>query len=125
MSFPGGGESVEFAEAFADTGQVHLARELYDLALERVRATGATHLPLVRSYAVFLISQRLFEQAEVLLMREGEGLTEGYAALLVDLYRGWNKLDRLPQELAKFQLPDGVHHEAVYLGQKGRGPDGK
>jgi hypothetical protein len=125
MSFPSGGECVEFAEAFAGTDQVHLARELYDLALERVRATGATHLPLVRSQAAFLINQRLFEQAEGLLMREGEGLTEGYPALLVDLYRGWNKLDRLPQELAKFHLPDGVQSEAVYLANEGRTPAGK
>ncbi|MFZ4763656.1 MAG: hypothetical protein ACOYMN_01780, partial [Roseimicrobium sp.] len=113
--FPGGAEPIEFAQTLEDCGRADLAQHLLALGVESMRASASTFLPLVRAYAALLVRQGQFESAENLLMREGEGLTEGYPELLVQLYAGWNKLDRLAQELAKFHLPDGVQHEALYL----------
>ena len=62
-----------------------------------------------------MIQQGRFEQAESLMMKEDDALTVDTARILVDLYRAWNKLDRLPQELAKFHLPDGMESETVFL----------
>lgn len=115
MSFPGGRETVEYAEAFAACGRRTLAEELYGLALERLRATAQTHPGLVKSHAKFLIGQRRYEEAETLLLREHQGITQGLAEILADLYRGWNKLDRIGVELAKFHLPGGVAAEVQFL----------
>jgi hypothetical protein len=112
--FPGGGDVVEFCTAFADTGQTKLANGLCEQALQRHRASGVSHMPLVHRYARLLIQQRRFEQAETLMMRDDDALTVQTAEILVDLYRSWNKLDRLPQELAKFHLPDGMQSEAEF-----------
>ncbi len=48
-------------------------------------------------------------------MAENGGMTTGLSQLLVDLYRGWGRLDRISQELTKFQLPIGVEAEAKFL----------
>lgn len=113
--FPGGADVVDFCSAFADTGHMNLADELCERALEQQRAIGTSHTPLVHRYTRLLIQQRRFEQAESLMMREDDALTVETAQILVDLYRAWNKLDRLPQELAKFHLPDGMQSETVFL----------
>ncbi|MCE9518851.1 MAG: hypothetical protein K8R87_04715, partial [Verrucomicrobia bacterium] len=115
MNFPGGRESVEYAEAFAACGRRALAQEVYALALERLHATAQTLPDLVKSYAKFLIAQRRFEEAETMLLREHQGLTLGLPEILVELYRGWNRLDRLELELNKFHLPSGVTEEVKYL----------
>lgn len=115
MSFPGGGETVVFAEALSQSNRNDLAEELYALALEQVRATAGTHPSLVENYARFLIRLHRYEEAETLLLKEHVGMTEGLPALLVQLYRGWNKADRLAVELAKFHLPDGVLAETLFL----------
>ncbi len=115
LSFPGGGDTAEFAEAFAAAGQANWAEELFALALSRMRDTATANPNLVEAYARYLLDQRRYEQAENLLMSWRDGLTSEMAELLVDLYRGWNKLDRLPRELAKFHLPDSVLTEALFL----------
>jgi hypothetical protein len=111
---PGGIEVVDYAEAFARQGHPELAEELYGLALENLHDTAGTLPPLVKSYARFLIMHHHFEQAETLLMKDGQGLTDGLPELLVELYQGWNKLDRLEAELVKFHLPDGVREETRF-----------
>jgi thioredoxin-like negative regulator of GroEL len=115
MSFPGGRETVEYAEAFAACGRSGLAAELYGLALDRLRATAQIHPDLVKSYAKFLVGQRRFEEAETFLLQAHQGVTQGLPGILVDLYRGWNKLDRIGTELAKFHLPGGVAEEVKFL----------
>lgn len=115
MSFPGGRESMEYAEAFAAVGRHGLAEELYELALKRLNATAQTHPALVRSYVKFLIAQRRFEEAESVLLRGHQGMTLGLPKILVELYRDWNRLDRLEAELAKFHLPGGVAEEVKFL----------
>ncbi len=113
--FPGGGDVVGFCDAFAATGNSNLATELCELALQQQRAIGTTHMPLVHRYARLLIQLRQFEMAETLMLQEDDALTVDTASILVELYRGWNKLDRLPQELAKFHLPDGMQSETEFL----------
>jgi hypothetical protein len=115
MSFPGGRETAEFAEAFAACGRRALAEELYGLALERLHATAQAHPGLVKSHARFLIAQHRFEEAETLLLHEHQGITQDLPEILVDLYSGWNRLDRIAVELAKFHLPGGVAAEAQFL----------
>ena len=119
QSFPGGTQTVEFAHALITAGRVDLADELYSLALERMHATAAYHPRLIEAAARFLISQRRFEQAETLLLRDGEGMTGELADMLVLLYRGWGRLERINDELAKFDLPDGVFAHAVFLASQG------
>jgi hypothetical protein len=113
--FPGGGDVVDFCDAFANIGRTDLATEFCGLAIDRQRAIGRSHMPLVHRYARLLIQLRQLEQAETLMLREDDALTVESAEILVELYRAWNKLDRLPQELAKFHLPDGLQSEAEFL----------
>ncbi len=115
MNFPGGGDTVIFAEAFSQSNRNDLAEELYSLALTQVRATAVTHPTLVQNYVRFLIRLHRFEEAETLLVHEHIGLSEELPKLLTELYRGWNKLDRLETELEKFHLPDGVLIETLFL----------
>jgi hypothetical protein len=62
-----------------------------------------------------LISERRFEQAETLLLKENSGLTTGLAKMLVDLYQGWGRMGQIDHELEKFHLPVGVLSEARYM----------
>jgi tetratricopeptide (TPR) repeat protein len=114
-TFPGSSNTAPYAEAFAQIGRHDLAGEIYDLSLQRLRSIAGTHPPLIESYARFLIRQQRYEACENLLLKEHHGMTEGLAALLVELYRGWNKLDQLPTQLAKYHLPDSVLKEAEFL----------
>ena len=115
LSFPGGGQSVQMAEVFAEVGRKDLAEELYALALEQVRSTATNYPKLIESYTLYLISERRFEQAETLLLKENAGLTTGLAKMLVDLYQGWGRMGQIDRELEKFHLPIGVLSEARYL----------
>jgi hypothetical protein len=112
---PGGNDVVGYCDALADTGRADLAMALCETAVKQQRGICASHMPLVHRYARLLIDQRRFEQAETLMMEEDDALSVETASLLVDLYRSWNKLDRLPQELAKFHLPDGMQAETEFL----------
>jgi hypothetical protein len=115
LSFPGGGQSVQMAEAFAEAGRKDLAEELYALALDQVRSTATNYPKLIESYAQYLISERRFEQAETLLVKENAGLTAGLAKMLVNLYQGWGRMGQIDRELEKFHLPIGVLSEARYM----------
>lgn len=119
--FPGGSDVVGFCEALKETGHAALAAELCELALQQQRAIGTSHTPLVHSYARLLIQQRRYEKAETLMLREDDALTADTAEILVSLYRTWNKLDRLPLELAKFHLPDGMQSEVMFLAKDADG----
>ena len=113
--FPGGTEIVEFCDALVETGHMDMANEICEQALEQQRAIGFSNTPLVHRYVRLLIQQRRLEQAETLMMKEDDALTVETAHILLELYRAWNKLDRLPQELAKFNLPDGLQSEVLFL----------
>jgi hypothetical protein len=65
-----------------------------------------------------LIGQKQFEQAEALALRHYHGFIPQTPALLVKLYREWQKLDRLEAELPKFYLPEGVRNEALFLARQ-------
>jgi tetratricopeptide (TPR) repeat protein len=118
QNFPGGGEVVGLAEAFAKAGRIDLAHELYAKRLDHLHATNGAFPQFIESYARFLIGQRRFEQAETLLLKENDGMTAGLPELLVHLYRGWGRLERMGQELTKFQLPIGVEAEAKFLASR-------
>jgi Tfp pilus assembly protein PilF/thioredoxin-like negative regulator of GroEL len=118
QNFPGGQEVIALAEAFDAAGRGELAEELYVRRLEHVHATANAYPQLVAAYARHLINARRFEQAETLLVKENDAMTKGLAELLTDLYRGWGRLDRIGQELKKFQLPIGVEAEALFLASR-------
>ncbi len=118
QSFPGGLDAVDYAEALAREGRDQLAEEFYGLALESLHTSGGVLPPLVKSYARFLIKHRRFEQAETLLMQDGQDLTDGMPEIFAGLYRDWNKLDRIDAELVKFHLPDGVREETRFLARQ-------
>lgn len=117
--FPGGSDVVGFCDVLAATGRLDLAAELCEVALQQQRSFGSSHTPLVHRHARLLIQQRRYEKAETLMLREDDALTVDTAEILVSLYRDWNKLDRLPQELAKFHLPDGMESEVMFLAKEG------
>ncbi|TLD71812.1 tetratricopeptide repeat protein [Phragmitibacter flavus] len=121
-TFPGSSNTAPYAEAFAQIGRNDLAEELYDFSLQRLRNTASSHPPLIESHARFLLRQHRYEAAENLLLKEHHGMTEGLAPLLVELYRGWNKLDQLPTQLAKYHLPDSVLQEALFLASQPPAP---
>ena len=104
---------MEFAQALVDAGRADLADEFYRIALERMHATASYHPRLIEAAARLLIAQRRFEQAENLLLRDGEGMTDGFADMLATLYQGWRR--PIKDELAKFDLPDGVFARALFL----------
>ena len=121
MSFPGGTDCVEFAEAFAAVKHEGFAEETYALALRRLVGTSQQMPTLIKSYGRFLVERRRFEEAETMLLRHHAGVTEGLAELLVDLYRGWNRLNDLERELGKFHLPGAVRAQALYLAARPAG----
>jgi len=120
MTFPGGSDCVAHATAFAKSGRKELAAELFSLAVDRVRATGISYPNLMESYARFLMGEHRYEEAETLLVQDNDGLGENLPKLLVELYQGWNKLDRLEAEMVKFHLPDGLWHEARFLASQAK-----
>ena len=52
------------------------------------------------------------------MLRENNGITEELPELLVDLYKGWNRLGQFPAELVKFHLPDGIYAEALFIARQ-------
>lgn len=117
MTYPGGNDTIGHVEALDGCGRTDLALALAATALDRTHSRGESHPELVLVYAGLLTRERKFEQAETLLLKEHEGMGEELAEALATLYRAWNKLDRLPAELAKFQLPDGLLQETLFLGK--------
>lgn len=115
MPFPGGTMTKEWAEAFEVAGHKDWARELFSLAAEQMSKTNKPNPALTQSQIEFLIRQHDFEAAESLLMRHYTTFIPESAKLIVQLYREWQRLDRLDQEIAKFFLPEGVLHEVKFL----------
>jgi hypothetical protein len=122
MSYPGGTDTIDHMEALDGCGRTDLALSLGATARDRSHTRGESHPELVLVHAGLLTRLGQYEQAETLLLKEHEGMGEELAEALSTLYRAWNKLDRLPAELAKFQLPDGLLQETLFLG---RHPPGK
>lgn len=115
MPSPGGRDVIGFMEAFAAGGRIELAQELAALALDDNFNRGKSDPELVLATAELFIKQRQYEKAETLLLKSQDGMGSELAEILASLYRAWNKLDRLPAELAKFQLPDGLLQETLFL----------
>ena len=121
MPMPGGGQTAAWAQALQECGELQMARELYQTALERLEATQATQPDTVIAWARFLISQKEHESAETLLVRDLWQLPNEAAGLLFDLYQSWGRLADIQQELRKFHLTGGIEKEVLYLASKALG----
>lgn len=115
MPFPGGTMTKEWADAFEAAGHKDWARELFALAAEQMSKTNKPNPALTQSQIEFLIRQHDFEAAETLIMRHYTTFIPDSAKHIVQLYREWQRLDQLDQELPKFFLPEGVLHEVKFL----------
>ncbi len=118
MPFPGGPRTTGWAEAFESTGHPGWAGELYDLADRQMQKTQKPNNEIIQAHIAFLIRQKSFEAAESMLMKHYYSFIPQTADLVVKLYREWNRLDQLDQELPKFYLPLGVEKEVRF--QAGR-----
>ncbi len=114
-SQPGGSQPVEWAQTFAAIGERGLARELFEAALDKNDGSQTLHAGLCTAWIHFLIEEGDLEAAESFLMHHNWALPGETAALLVDLYRAWGRLDRIHEELPKYHLPCGVEKEALFL----------
>ncbi len=114
-SQPGGSQPVEWAQAFAGIGERGLARELFEAALDKNDGSQTLHAGLCTAWIRFLLEEGDYEAAESFLMRHNWALPGETAALLVDLYRAWGRLDTLADELPKHHLPGGVEKEVLFL----------
>gem|GEM_PF-695287 len=121
MSIPGGNQPVEWARAFEEAGEVGLARELYQAALDRLDATQGSQPDLSAAWVRFLIHQREFEAAETHLMRQGWLMTTDSAKLIFELYQAWGRLPTIETELPKFHLPGGIEKEVLFLSRQALG----
>lgn len=118
MPFPGGGQTAEWAQAFEDAGEHGLSREIFETALEVLRQKQQQQPELLKAWIEFLIRQRDFEAAESVLLRESYLFVNAAARLVFTLYRDWDRLARLDQELPKFYLPGGVEKEVWFLARQ-------
>ncbi len=115
MPFPGGALTGEWANAFTAASKPAWAAELYDLAEIHMQRTARANPPLTQAHIEFLITQKQFEAAENLLVRHYQSFTAQSPALIVRLYRDWQKLDGITAELPKYFLPEGVRNEVLFL----------
>lgn len=115
MPFPGGNQTVEWAQAFEEAGQPGLCREILETALNVLRQRQQQQPDILKAWIGFLIRQRDFEAAESALVRESYLFINDAARLVFSLYRDWDRLARLDQELPKFFLPSGVEKEVRFL----------
>ncbi|WP_146851470.1 hypothetical protein [Brevifollis gellanilyticus] len=118
MPVPGGSQTVAWAQALLDCGELQMARELYQTALDRLNSTNSTQPDLTAAWARFLISQKEFEAAETCLMKDVWMLPHDAAALLFELYESWGRLADVQQELRKFHLTGGIEKEVLYRASK-------
>lgn len=114
-SFPGGNQPVEWAQAFALIGERGLARELFQAALDKNDGTQILHTGLSAAWVRFLIEDGAHAQAETFLLRQHWTLPNDTAALIVELYQSWGKLETLRTELPKYHLPRGIEKETLFL----------
>jgi hypothetical protein len=115
MPFPGGKLTREWAEAFASANHADWTRELYDLAEQQLMGTGKPDGELTLAHIEFLIGQKDFEAAESLLLKHYQSFMPKSAAVLVKLYREWQKLDGIEAEMGRYFLPEGVRNEVRWL----------
>lgn len=121
MPVPGGSQTVAWAQALLDCGELQMARELYQTALDRLAATNSTQPDLTAAWARFLIRQKEHEAAETCLMKDIWLLPHDAAALLYELYESWGRLADIQQELRKFHLTGGIEKEVLYRASKALG----
>ena len=114
MPFPGGSKTTEWAEAFESAGHPGWAGELYDLADQQMQKTQKPNIEIIQAHIAFLIRSKNFETAESMLMKHYYSFIPQTSGLVVNLYREWNRLDQLDQELPKFYLPLGVEKEVRF-----------
>ncbi len=120
MPVPGGSRTVEWAQALRECGELGLARELYQTALERMEATGGAPPEVVAGWARFLIVEKQHDAAEAFLLREVWQLPDQAAELLFDLYDSWGRLAQIDRELPKFHLTQGIEKEVLYRASEAR-----
>lgn len=120
MPVPGGSRTVEWVQALRECGELGLARELYQTALERLEATAGSQPEMVAAWARFLMGEKHHEAAEAFLLREIWQLPDQAAALLFDLYHAWGRLAQIDRELPKFHLTQGIEKEVLYRASEAR-----
>ena len=118
MPFPGGTQTKDWAQAFEQTGHADWTRELYDLAEQQLASTGKPNGELTLAHIQFLIAQHHFEAAEDLLLKHYQSFIPQSAGVIVQLYREWQKLERIEAEIGRYFLPDGVRNEVLFLAGK-------
>jgi len=129
LAFPGGSQtaewalgSVDWALALEETGHTGLARELFEVALQRLAGTAALQPELFAAHTRFLIRQRDFEAAEAFLLRMNWALPDEAAKLVFELYQSWGRLAGVAAELPKFHLPSAVRQEILFLTRQTTAP---
>jgi tetratricopeptide (TPR) repeat protein len=115
LTFPGGAQTIQWAQAFEDTGHAGLAHELLAAALQRLENTSALQPELYAAHTRFLIRQQDFEAAEIFLMRMHWTMPTESAKLIFELYQSWGRLTDIEAELPKFRLPGGMKQEILFL----------
>lgn len=115
MPFPGGTQTVEWAQAFEDAGRPELAHEIFENALTSLKQRESQQPELLKAWIEFLTRHKAFESAEAALVKHSWLVITDAAQLVFALYRDWNKLDELNHELPKFFLPGGVEKEVRFL----------
>jgi tetratricopeptide (TPR) repeat protein len=121
MPFPGGVQTVAWAQALEESGETALARELYLSALDRLDATNGMQPDLSAAWTRYLIQQREFEAAESYLMHALWTQPNEAPKVLFDLYAAWGRLPDLRAELRKFHLPGGIEKEVLFLAAQALG----
>ncbi len=118
LTFPGGAQTIQWAQAFEDTGHAGLAHELLGAALQRLEDTAALQPELFAAQVRFLIRQKELEAAEIFLMRMNWTMPAESAKLIFELYQSWGRLTNIETELPKFRLPGGVQQEILFLSRQ-------
>ena len=121
MPFPGGAQTVAWAQALEESGEKALARELYLSALDRLDATNGMQPDLSAAWTRHLIQQREFESAESYLMHALWTQPNEAPKVLFELYAAWGRLPDLRAELRKFHLPGGIEKEVLFLAAQALG----
>ncbi len=101
--------------AFASAGLLDQAHALYGAYYRSLPRVSREHTDFLEDYAQFLIGQKYFEEAEVVLSRAFRKSLGLNPSLLVDLYDAWGRLNYLDRELAKYFLPSADQRRAMEL----------
>jgi tetratricopeptide (TPR) repeat protein len=115
MPFPGGNQTVEWAKAFEDAGELGLARELFECAMKSLHQRQIQQPEVLKAWIEFSIRHHQFEAAESALVADSYLIISDAARLAFELYRDWDKLSLLDSELPKFYFPGGVEKEIRFL----------